>query len=107
MCAPPRMEFVFYEVDRRRTWALRSERFDFKARGAPGDLESRDSWASNYLNRYIGELQVVESLDVQGLEITTEVAISWDPPFVIVRWVMGNSHCHVASRPSPRIVIGR
>ena len=95
------MEFVFYEVGRRRTWTLRSERFDFKARGTPEGLESRDSWASNYLNRYIGELQVAESLDIQGLEKTTEVTISRDPPFVVVRWMMGNSHCHVAPRPSP------
>ena len=85
---PRRIKFTFFECDpnRRAAWTLLSARFDFKARESPVDLESRESWAPTYLNHYMGEVQVVESLDVQGLYVDVEITLSWDSCYVMLRW---------------------
>ena len=54
--------------------ALFSHRFDLKSRCCVGDLEAREAWFPNYKNHYIGEPQVADSLDIQGLLVDVEFA---------------------------------
>ena len=91
------------ECDRGRRIAsvLRSERFGMKSRGRKEDLESREPFQSNYRNLYIGELQVVESLDIQCLLVDVEFALNWGPCFAITRWVRCGSRCFTSVRTSP------
>ena len=94
---------VRYECgpDRRFTSILRSERFDLKAMGSREDLESRESWAPRWLNRNMGDLQVVEPLEIANSTIAVDFCLSRGPCFAIVNWKSGASYMSVSTRPSP------
>ena len=49
----------------------------------------------------MGEMRVVESLEITDLFIDAEFTLSWDPCFAIIRWRSGSSHMCVSTRPSP------
>ena len=81
------------------TSTLFSERADLKARGCAGGLEVRDARFSNYKNHYIGEIQVAESLDIQGQFVDVEFTLRWGPCFAAIRRRSSMAYCCILVRP--------
>ena len=98
---PPSLKFTVYLMDRFVSHTLNSERFDFKSRANPEDLDSRREWYSADSTCFIGDVFVVEPIDSRGKMIEISVKVSWDPCYAVIQWVLGDCHMHVATRPSP------
>ena len=80
---------------------LHSERFDFKARARPEDLDSRRDWQSTESTIFTGEVWALSPPEIRGRMIEIEIRASWNPRFAIIRWMHGDVHMHIAARPSP------
>ena len=98
---PSRLKFTLYLMDKFTSYTLNSERFDFKARAHEEDLESRRDWQSNTMGNLLGDVFVIQPLDMRGKTLELTIKYSWDPCFAIVRWNHGECCLHVAVRPSP------
>ena len=71
--------------------------------GRPEGLESRDAWSSNYANRYMGELQMLESLGIQGLLVDVEFVLILDLCWSMVKWRSGNSFLQYCAPADPSL----
>ena len=98
---PPSLKFTVYLMGKFTSYTLNSERFDFKSRASPEDLDSRRDWLSAKIVVLLGDVFILEPLESRGKMIELSIRFSWDPCFAIIRWQMGSCHCHVAVRPSP------
>ena len=98
---PSKIKFTIYLMDKFTSWALNSERFDFKARAHEEDLESRREWYSSNMGSILGDVFVLEPLSMRGRALELTIKFSWDPCFAILRWNHGDCCMHVAVRPSP------
>ena len=98
---PPSLKFTVYLMDKFTSYALNSERFDFKSRASEEDLESRRDWQSAQMVTLLGDVFILEPIERRGKMLEISVRFSWDPCFAIIRWQMGSCYSHVAVRPSP------
>ena len=108
--APPDLRLSLYYMDRFQSKTLYSQRFDYKARGQPEDLESRRDWQSTEKVSFLGDVFAVSPRACRGQEIEIELLVSWNPCFAVLRWQHKGVHMHVAVRPSPpyrEFVVGK
>ena len=98
---PPSLRLSIYFMGRYESRTLHSQMFDFKARGAPEDLDSRKEWQSTDKMKFLGDVFVISPRDIRGKQIEIEVTASWNPCFAVIRWQYKDFHLHVAVRPSP------
>ena len=99
--AHPSLKFTAYFLGKYASYAINSERFDFKARSCEEDLESRRDWAPVNQSRILGDVHVSSPMDVRGREIEISAMCSWVPCLSIIRWEIRDCHMGVAARPSP------
>ena len=98
---PSKLKFTLYFMDKFTSFSMISERFDFKARAYAEDLESRRDWQSNNAENLLGDVFVLEPLEMRGKTVEITIRFSWGPCFAIIRWNLGDCCLHVAVRPSP------
>ena len=98
---PPRLRLTFSSATAARL-ELPTVRGSVGIRWAPrGDLDSRHRWRSNYANRYMGELSVIEHGSMQGAEIAADVKLRSRPCFAILRRMGGGPNSSISARPTP------
>ena len=98
---PSSLKFTVYLMDQFASWALNSERFDFKARANEEDLESRREWYSANSQSNLGDVFILEPLSMRGQTLEIDIKFPWAPCLAILRWKLGEVFLHVAVRPSP------
>ena len=79
---------------------LENTRFNFQSRDSYLDLMARDAWHSVWWDKYEGFLALkCPTLDRIPKKLDVRVTASWDEPFVILEFKLGNDFCQVSTRP--------
>ena len=98
---PSSLKLTLYLMDKYTSWALNSERFDFKARSCEEDLDSRRDWHTVNFLHILGDVFILEPLPMRGKTLEISIKASWGPCFAILRWGIKDAFLRVAVRPSP------
>ena len=79
---------------------LENSRFNFQSRDDYIDLLARDKWRSVRYDRYVGDLNLIcPTLNRVPRILPVRVIASWEEPFVVVEFKLGEDFCQVCTRP--------
>ena len=79
---------------------LSNSRFNFQSRDSYLDLLARDAWRSVWWDKYEGYLALkCPTIDRVPRKLDVRVTASWEEPFCILEFKLGNDYCQVSTRP--------
>ena len=97
---PPQVAVTVSDPIYQNQHTIENSRFNFQARDSYVDLLARDAWNSVWYDRYEGILELrCPKLDRITSKLDVRIIASWDEPFVIVEFKVGDVYCQVCTRP--------